>query len=703
MRNLFTRLARGVARALIFTLCATQLLPPVASAQSQARGIDTYAITNARIVPVSGPVIARGTVVIRDGLIEAVGAAASAPADARIIDGAGLTVYPGLIDANTSLGIPQATPSTPRAGSAAAAGASASGSTNFTSPNSTQPPGLQPELLAADQIRAGGEQIESARSSGITAALSSLREGILIGQSAFINLAGDTPQQMIVRSPVALHVGFTPLRTGGYPASLMGVFSALRQMLLDAGRYAEAQSIYERSPRGLRRPEQDKSLAALVPVIRREIPVVMYANTEREITRALELAKEFNLRAIIAGGEESWRVAARLHESGVPVLLSLNFPKRTTAAVPEADPDPLRVLRARVDAPKTAGRLAAARVPFAFQSGSLSTMADFLTNVAKAVENGLAREEAVRAMTLRPAEILGVADRLGSIEVGKIANLTVTRGDILDRNMRISHVFIDGRPVDLKPVTPTGAGNIAAGTWTLSVDLGEGAQAVTLVLQQEGETLRGSMQGALGSAQIANASVGAGGDIRFSAPVNVGGLTTEATFTGTITGNEMRGTVTVVGRSPGTFTGTRPAGPPPATTTPPPRTTTPPAASPTPPAPSPTPPAQAGSRTVSAEVDVVPNLSGTWTINFDVGGQTVPGALTLSQLANQLSGTIQSPAGRSEISRGTVGAEGFRFTTTEIIDGRTVEMIVTGEARGNTLRGTVTSALGTMTFIGRKP
>jgi hypothetical protein len=363
----------------------------------------------------------------------------------------------------------------------------------------------------------------------------------------------------------------------------MGVFSALRQMFLDAGRYSEAQAAYERSPRGVRRPEQDKSLAALIPILRREMPVVMYANTEREITRALDLAKEFNLRAIIAGGEEAWRVTARLNESGVPVLLSLNFPKRTTTDVPEADPDPLRVLRARVDAPKTAGRLAAARVPFAFQSGSLPTMADFLTNAAKTVENGLPRDEAVRALTLRPAEILGVADRLGTIEVGKIANLTVTRGDLFDRNARISQVFIDGRPVDLKPITPTGAGTIATGSWSLSVDLGEGAQSVSLTLQQEGEALRGSIQGALGSAQIANASVGASGDIRFTAPVQVGGLTTEATFTGTITGNEMRGTVTVVGRSPGTFTGTRPGGPP-ATT--PPR----PAATPTP-TPTPTPPA----------------------------------------------------------------------------------------------------------------
>lgn len=688
MRNLYLRPAAAALVILLIALAMPHTLPFVASAQQQSSGIDTYAITNARIYPVSGPVIERGTVVIRDGLIVSVGAGIVAPADARIIDGAGLTVYPGLIDSNTSLGIPQATPSPGSGGSSSSARAAAS--TNFTSPNSTQPPGLQPELLAADQIQAGGAPVESARSSGITAALSSPREGILIGQSALINLAGDTPQQMILRSPVALHVGFTPLRTGGYPASLMGVFSALRQMLLDAERYAEAQAIYERGPRGIRRPQQDKSLAALVPVIRREIPVVMYANTEREIIRALDLAKEFNLRAIIAGGEEAWKVTDRLRESGAPVLLSLNFPKRTTAAVPEADPDPLRILRARVDAPKTAGRLAAARIRFAFQSGSLSSMTDFLTNAAKAVENGLARDEALRAMTLRPAEILGVADRLGTIEVGKIANLTVTRGDIFDRRMTISHVFIDGRPVELKPVTASGASAIATGTWTLSVDLGEGAQSVTLVLQQEGESLRGSMQGALGSAQIANASVGAGGDIRLSAPVNVGGLTTEATFTGTITGNEMRGTVTVVGRAPGTFTGSRPGAPPAPAATPPPQRTTP------------TPPAQSSS-TPPATAAAVSDLSGTWTITYDVGGQAVPGTLTLRQQGNVLNGTIQSSAGSSEISNGSIGPEGFRFTTTENLQGRAVEINVTGTINGKSLRGTATSQIGTMTFTGTKP
>jgi imidazolonepropionase-like amidohydrolase len=542
---------------------------PLGVARAQRSAIDTYAITGARIVPVSGAEIPRGTVVIRGGLIAAVGANVPAPPDARIIDGTGLTVYPGLIDANTNLGMPasqQPRPATGGGGGVAAFLAAQQQATPaVSSPNSSQPVGLQPEILASDVVRPGGEQIEAARGAGLTAALTAPREGIFMGQSAVINLAGETPQQMIVRSPIALHVGFTPLRTGTYPGSLLGVFAAIRQMMLDAQRYREANAVYEKSPRGLRRPDQDKSLAALMPVLARQMPLIVYADRQREIERALDLAQEFNVRLIIAGGAESWLVTERLAAAKVPVLLSLNYPRRTTAETPEADPDPIRVLRERVNAPKTAARLAAAGVRFAFQSGGLSNMNDYLGNVSKSLDNGLARDEAVRALTIRAAEILGVEAQLGTIEVGKIANLTVTRGDLFARDRRITHVFIDGRPVDLRPVPSTPAGgqgrSLASGTWTLRVQLeGQPERSVTLTLQQETERLSGSIQGDLGSAQIANASVGAAGDIKFTVPITTGAQTTEATFTGTISGNEMRGTVTTVGTGAGTFNGTRAGG-----------------------------------------------------------------------------------------------------------------------------------------------
>jgi imidazolonepropionase-like amidohydrolase len=529
--------------------------------EAQLSGTDTYAITNARIVTVSRPAIERGTIVIRDGVIAAVGANVSVPADARVIDGTGLTVYPGLIDSSTALGIPQPSPSpspSPSLGGATPGfGQLRQQAITITALNSSQPPGLQPEIMAEDYIKPGGDQIEAARNLGITTALSVPRQGIWMGQSALINLAGDTTQQMIVRSPVAMHVGFTPLRTGGYPNSLLGVFSVLRQMLLDAQQYREAARAYAASPAGKRRPEQNKSLSALLPVLDGVMPVVMYADREREISRALDLAQEFKLRAIIAGGMESEKLANRLRDSKVPVLLSLNFPRRTTMAMPEADPEPVRVLRERVAAPKTAGKLVTARVQFAFQSGSPTNQSDFAANLRRAIENGLSRADALRALTISPAEILGVADRLGTLDVGKIANLTITRGDLFDQNSKITHVFIDGRPVDLRPASPATTGEIASGSWALKIDFGKGDIAVTLILEQEGERLRGSIQDGLGNNEIANASASSGGEIRFTVLTTLEDQTAEATFTGKVTGNEMKGTVNVVGRDPGTFTGTR--------------------------------------------------------------------------------------------------------------------------------------------------
>ena len=526
---------------------------------AQRSAIETYAITNARIVTVSGPVIDRGTVVIRDGLIAAVGPNVSAPADARIIDGAGLTVYPGLIDANTSLGLPQ--PAATPAASPTTGGGGGFGQLRpqsfLTALNSAQPAGLQPEVLVEDFVRPRGEQFEAALSRGITTALSAPRTGIWMGQSALINLAGDSTQEMIVKSPVAMHVGFTPLRGSTYPNSLLGVFSALRQMLTDAERYREAQRAYERAPRGTRRPEHDRSLAALLPVLDGTMPVVMYADQEREISRALDLAQEYKLRAIIAGGLESDKVATRLRDSKVPVLLSLNFPRRTAPALPEADPEPIRVLRQRVEAPKVAGRLAAARVRFAFQSGALASSADFHPNLLRAIESGLSRDDALRALTIWPAEIFGVADRTGSIEVGKIANLIITRGDLFDRARRLAYVFVDGRQMELRTPAAGAPEATATGSWSVNVNLGSGPVAITLDLQQEGDRLRGSMQGALGSGELANATTTPGGDVRFTVPITFEGQTSEATFAGRITGNQIQGSVNVVGRSPGTFTGTR--------------------------------------------------------------------------------------------------------------------------------------------------
>ncbi len=554
-------------RAAALIASAAVLATPLAA---QSRVPDAYAITNARIVPGTGPTLARGTIVIRNGLIAAVGANVAVPADARIVDGSGLTVYPGLIDATSSLALPPA----PAAGGRGGGGFGAAPEPAAPS-ISTLPPGLRPELLVAEMIRPGGEAVTAARNAGLTATLTAPREGIFLGQSVLINLAGETPQDMIVQTPVGMNMAFNSLRSG-YPGSLMGVFAALRQVLLDAQRYRDAQGMYARSPVGMRRPAFDPSLAALQPVLARELPVIMYANSYPEIERALNLAQEFNLRAIIAGGMEAQALAPRLKAMNVPVLLTLNLPRRTAAASPDATPEPMAILRARVDAQKTAGALAAAGVRFAFQSGGATNPADMLASARRLMQHGLTADQALRAFTVTPAEIMGVGNRLGTVEAGKIANLTISRGDLFAAEGRVTQVFIDGRqymvPVQTSTMSDSGdarpaagstgaaegaARGLAAGMWQLTFNLGDRSQAATLTLRQEGERVTGTIRSELGEAPITDGSVGANGNLHFRTSIPMGAQTFEGIFDASIDGAAMTGTVQVEATGAIPFTGRR--------------------------------------------------------------------------------------------------------------------------------------------------
>lgn len=522
----------------------------------------SYAVTNAKIVTVSGATIERGTVVVRNGLIESVGANVTAPADAQVFDGSGLTIYPGLFDAYTTLGI--TTPGRMPAGGGPGGGGPSAQQAQASTSNSNYPAGLRPEDLTEEELRNGEAQFEAARNAGFTTALTVGRTGIMNGRSAVINLAGDSISGMILRSPAALHISFATI-PGQYPGSLLGMFSATRQMFYDAQRLKAMQEAYAANPKGMRRPDADRSLEALIPALDRQIPVVISADRETAIIRAIGLAKEFNLRLIIAGGHEAGKAADRLKAIDAAVLLSLNFPKRTAAASPDADPESLDLLRFRAEVPKTAGKLAQAGVRFAFQSGGMTNLNDFSANAAKSAENGLSREAAVRAMTLSAAEIFDIADRVGSVEPGKIANLTVVKGDIFAKEKTVTHVFIDGKLFEPKAPPPAaprpngGGGNVnvatVAGNFAIAIEIPGQSLTGTLVLIQQGAQLSGTMQTQLGTTEIKDGKVTANG-FEFSASVNVGEATVDIIVRGTVTGNQVSGTIdSNQGNFP--FTGTR--------------------------------------------------------------------------------------------------------------------------------------------------
>ena len=507
----------------------------------------SYAITNARIVMVSGAPIEKGTVVIRGGLIESVGAHIKAPADAQVFDGTGLTVYPGFFDTLTTLGLqaPPQTQRTPGGGPQAAATVTAASNSNY-------PAGLRPEESAAEDLRAGESQFEASRNAGFTTVVTVGRSGIFSGRSAVIDLAGESTSEMVVKTPFAEHVSFNTIGGGQYPGSLMGTFSSMRQMFLDAQRLQQIQRIYEANPRGIKRPEADPSLEALIPILERKIPVVFNANREIEIVRALHFAKEFNLRAMIAGGQEAWKVADRLKAQDVPVLLSLNFPKRTAASSPEADAESMDLLRLRAETPKGAGRLSKAGVKFAFQSGGLTTVGDYFSNAGKAVESGLDKDSAVRAMTIGAAEILGIADRTGSIEPGKIANLAVVRGDLFTKDRFVTHVFVDGKyfeqkppakqPAGAKPEAPASAFASVGGNYSITIEIPGQTVTGTMALTQQAGILTGTMQTQLGTSPVRDGKVTSEG-FTFSSTAEYGGSTIEIIVKGTVAGNRISGTI----------------------------------------------------------------------------------------------------------------------------------------------------------------
>jgi imidazolonepropionase-like amidohydrolase len=432
------------------TLTVVSVMAVAVLAVGRAEAPRVYAIQGARIVTASGPAIAKGTVVLRDGLIDAVGANAAVPPDARVIDGSGLTVYPGLIDLHNTAAtdVPQAEqPRDPK--------------TLEEVERWKRSVLLRPQITAAEHVKVDAADLTRLASAGITTVLAVPSGLVIKGRSALVNVVApeDAPQigevgdprrgLLVVRTPVALHVAFPRnLRQGNaYPVSLMGVIAFVRQAFLDARHLQPASAEYDRvKGAGAPRPVWDPALEALQPAVAGRMPVAFEATEAREILRALRLAEELKLDPIITGGLHADEVTADLTSRNARVIYSLNYPARPRNLAPDAD-EPVRDLRARANAPRTPRALEKSGVLFAFGSSGLTDPQDFVRHAARAVKEGLAAEAAVRALTFNAARIAGAGDQLGSIERGKIANLIVTDADLFDEKMTIRHVFVDGRPV----------------------------------------------------------------------------------------------------------------------------------------------------------------------------------------------------------------------------------------------------------------
>lgn len=520
-----------------------------------------YAITGGTVHPVSGPEIPDGTVVIRDGLIEAVGAGIAIPADATVIDAKGLQVYPGLIDAQTSLGFPQPPSSTRgRRGGGGAAGRSQAAP--------TQLPETSAAYLAARNVNLTEDDLDAKRATGVTTIVTAPSFGIFNGQSAVLNLGTGDAETRIIRAPAGIQVSFAPRAAWTFPDSLMGVIAYIRQSFMDAQQYSAAHAIYDRNPAGLQRPGDSAALAALGGALRKDVPVIFVADSDLAMKRVALLANEFGLRYIISGGRQGYRAADELKRNGAPVLVSVHWPA-APADKEDREEQPLRVIRDRQLEPTTPSVLAKSGVLFALVTGPGKT-AEYLGGIRKAIENGLSADDALRATTLNPARILGVDRQLGSLERGKIANVVLSDKGIFDKDAKVKRVFIDGREVRLpteeekaaqaKRAGGGGGGGGAStgpldGTWHISVRAADGDVSFSMTFHVEEGKVSGTYSSDRGSGDIRNGSFD-GSVAEFTVSARGKGEKEDWVFHGTLTDGKLAGTVaTTLGTLP--FTGSK--------------------------------------------------------------------------------------------------------------------------------------------------
>lgn len=420
------------------------------------------AIKGARVVVSADKTLASATVILKDGVItDVVEGDAKIPPGALVIDGKGLTVYPGFLDAGSTRGFDPALRRS--AGGPPAPEDLASDILAATKPDHRR--GLTPEFEVRSALKADEEAIAPWRRLGFTAHLAMPEGGFLSGQSALVSLSGATPREAMIRPLFAQHAMLKNLPGPEYPRALMGVFAHCRQAMLDAGWHARRTKAFESGKIAGGRPTFDPALEALNLVLEGKEPVVFEADSADEIHRSLDFAEEFKLKPIILGGRDGWKVKERLKASDTPVILRLNFtePGEREKQLPKRAQDDRE--RDRKEEQACAAELHKAGVRIAFATHAVTgdkPYEKFATNLRLAIKAGLAPDAALKALTQTAAGILGVANQLGTIEKGKAAHLLVTDGDFHEEKTKVRYVFSDGIKFEYEPDKKDGSKKDAA-------------------------------------------------------------------------------------------------------------------------------------------------------------------------------------------------------------------------------------------------
>lgn len=435
----------------LLLLCTLLRIAPAIAADEEIPNLPpaprVAALTHARVVAAAGKVREDATLVLRDGRIEALGAGIAIPPDARVWDLKGRTIYPGLIDPFTAVGL--ASPARSWEGDEPRGGGGRRGADEPEPRGATEGnPRVHPDVRAADLLQPDADTLRSWRKAGFTAVGSAPPQGIFRGSVAVLNLGDGGGRANVLAEAAGQVVAFDHGRFGdrSYPGSLMGAIAVVRQTLLDAARDRELRAFAAAHPGAAPRPEANRALAALAPVLDRRTPVLFASESLLDLPRAAAIRREFGLEAAALGSGEEYRHLDWVKEAGMPLILPVDFPSPPEVGKEgpalEVSTEALRHWRL---APENPGKVHAAGIELALTANGLDSPDGMAGRVREAIERGLPFEAALDALTRVPARILGVEGSLGTIEPGKVANLTVTDGDLFARKTRVVEVWIDGR------------------------------------------------------------------------------------------------------------------------------------------------------------------------------------------------------------------------------------------------------------------
>jgi hypothetical protein len=449
------------------------LLALLASQPASSGGPEVYALTDVRIVVAPGQEIENGTIVLRDGVIVAVGADVTAPADARILERTDLTAYPGLIDAYVESSWP-------------------------VQPDGDLEEGSHPNPLVRPERAMAAHGLPEAaagklREAGFTTAAVSPKEGIFRGSSAVLNLGQGGVSANLLEARHAQNVTFASTsRGGGYPTSLMGSVALFRQTLLDTLWQQQAWSAYESDP-AQARPPLDRAYSELLEVARGKELVVLEGDSALDTLRNGALVQEFGLRAQLVGSGNEYRWLDEVSALGLPLIVPVNFPELPRVTETDDLSTSLEDLRSWDQAPGNLRSLLDRGNTIAVTSHRLDEPGKVLENLHAAIERGgLDETQALAALTTEPARLLGIDNRAGTLEVGKMANLVLVAGDLFADKPEIREVWIDGNRFEIKTSEP--ATIEPAGTWDLTVTTEDGQTlAATLTLEGMVASLSGSI------------------------------------------------------------------------------------------------------------------------------------------------------------------------------------------------------------------